>query len=87
MIKDIPVPYASQDVASVLRKTGGMSEEVIAKVSSEITMGVPIKELLLIQEMARSESKNGEITYESYMDCFRSVHPDLLCVSLNKRLL
>lgn len=84
MIKDIPVPYASQDVASVLRKTGGMSEEVIAKVSSEITMGVPIKELLLIQEMARSESKNGEITYESYMDCFRSVHPDLLCVSFNK---
>lgn len=85
MIKDIPVPYAAEDVASVLRKTGGMSEDVIAKVSSEITMGVPIKELLLIQEMARSESKNGEITYENYMDCFRSVHPDLFRVSSNKQ--
>ena len=73
---DIPVPYASQDVATVLRKIGSMSEDVIAKVSSEITMGVPIKELLLIQEMARSDSKNGEITYEEYMDCFHSVHPE-----------
>lgn len=52
-----------------------MSEEVIAKVSSEITMGVPIKDLLFIQEMARSDSENGVITYEKYMDCFHSVHP------------
>ena len=33
------------------------------------------KDLLLIQEMARSDSENGAITYETYMDCFRSVHP------------
>lgn len=77
VIMDIPTPYAPQDVAEVLRKTGGMSEEVIAKVSSEIAVGVPIKELLLIQEMARSDSENGVITYEKYMDCFRSVHPDM----------
>ena len=61
----------------MLRKTGGMTEEVIAKVSSEIAVGVPIKELLLIQEMARSDSENGVITSEKYMDCFRSVHPDM----------
>ncbi|KAK8806475.1 hypothetical protein WA588_003043 [Blastocystis sp. NMH] len=77
VIMDIPVPYAPKDVAEVLRKTGGMDEEVIAKVSSEITMGVPVKELLLIQEMARSDSENGVITYEKYMDCFRAVHPDM----------
>ena len=64
-------------MAEVLRKTGGMTEEVIAKVSSEIAVGVPIKELLLIQEMARSDSENGVITYEKYMDCFHSVHPDM----------
>ena len=72
---DIPTPYAPSDVAEVLRKAGGMSEEVIEKVFAEITMGVPIKDLLLIQEMARSDSENGAITYETYMDCFRSVHP------------
>ena len=72
---DIPTPYAPSDVAEVLRKAGGMSEEVIEKVSAEITMGVPSKDLLLIQEMARSDSENGAITYETYMDCFRSVHP------------
>ena len=72
---DIPTPFAPADIAEVLRKTGGMSEEVIAQVSSEITMGVPIKDLLLIQEMARSDSENGVITYDKYMDCFRSVHP------------
>lgn len=77
VVMDIPVPYAPKDVAEVLRKTGGMDEEVIAKVSSEITMGVPVKELLLIQEMARSDSENGVITYEKYMDCFRAVHPDM----------
>ena len=77
VIMDIPTPYAPQDVAEVLRKTGGMTEEVIAKVSSEIAVGVPIKELLLIQEMARSDSENGVITYEKYMDCFHSVHPDM----------
>lgn len=76
MILDIPVPYTPQDVAEVLRKTGGMSEEVIAKVSAEITMGVPVKELLLIQEMARSDSEGGNITYEKYMECFHSVHSD-----------
>lgn len=72
---DIPTPFSPSDVAEVLRRTGGMSEEVIAKVSSEITMGVPIKDLLFIQEMARSDSENGVITYEKYMDCFHSVHP------------
>lgn len=77
VVMDIPVPYAPKDVAEVLRTTGGMSEDVIAKVSAEITMGVPVKELLLIQEMARSDSENGIITYEKYMDCFHSVHPDL----------
>lgn len=77
VVMDIPVPYAPKDVAEVLRTTGGMSEDVIAKVSAEITMGVPVKELLLIQEMARSDSENGVITYEKYMDCFHSVHPDL----------
>lgn len=77
VVMDIPVPYAPKDVAEVLRTTGGMSEDVIAKVSAEVTMGVPVKELLLIQEMARSDSENGVITYEKYMDCFHSVHPDL----------
>ena len=77
---DIPMPYGSQDVATVLHKIGGMKEDVIAKVSSEITTGVPIKEMLLIQEMARSDSKNGEISYEEYMDCFHSVHPELWSV-------
>ena len=77
VVMDIPEPYAPKDVAEVLRTTGGMSEDVIAKVSAEVTMGVPVKELLLIQEMARSDSENGVITYEKYMDCFHSVHPDL----------
>ena len=80
MVLDIPVAYEPKEVAEILRKTGGMSEEVIAKVSTEITMGVPVKELLLIQEMARSDSKDGVIDYETYMDCFHSVHPDLWCV-------
>ena len=77
MVLDIPVAYEPKEVAEILRKTGGMSEDVIAKVSTEITMGVPVKELLLIQEMARSDSKDGVIDYETYMDCFHSVHPDL----------
>ena len=80
MVLDIPVAYEPKEVAEILRKAGGMSEEVIAKVSTEITMGVPVKELLLIQEMARSDSKDGVIDYETYMDCFHSVHPDLWCV-------
>ena len=80
MVLDIPVAYEPKEVAEILRKTGGMSEDVIAKVSTEITMGVPVKELLLIQEMARSDSKDGVIDYETYMDCFHSVHPDLWCV-------
>ena len=80
MVLDIPVAYEPKEVAEILRKAGGMSEDVIAKVSTEITMGVPVKELLLIQEMARSDSKDGVIDYETYMDCFHSVHPDLWCV-------
>lgn len=42
VVMDIPVPYAPKDVAEVLRTTGGMSEDVIAKVSAEVTMGVPV---------------------------------------------
>ena len=80
MVLDIPVAYEPKEVAEILRKAGGMSEEVIAKVSTEITMGVPVKELLLIQEMARSDSKDGAIDYETYMECFHSVHPDLWSV-------
>ena len=60
-----------------------MEEDVIAKVSEEIAIGVPIKELLLIQEMARSDSEKGVITYEKYMDCFHSVHPDIYSCFFN----
>ena len=33
---DIPTPFAPADIAEVLRKTGGMSEEVIAQVRARV---------------------------------------------------
>lgn len=72
VILDIPICNKAEDIQCILENAGGMSEEVIRQIVQQITEPIPVKQLLLIIEMARTETDN-HITLEAFLDCYDSM--------------
>ncbi|KAK8808497.1 hypothetical protein WA158_008398 [Blastocystis sp. Blastoise] len=72
VLLDIPVCDKADDLQRILEKMGDIEEDTIRQIVQRITEPIPVKQLLLIVEMARTET-NNHITAESFIECYQSM--------------